>query len=291
MARRNSFLNSLLRIVISEVFNTSRSGKPRRSHNSGVSKKSDKGPRHRTFYYPPKETIALEPRGLAAFPVNGESFYPENFAEVQRLLFAEQEIFANAVLISDQTNPADSNAVAVTVQGYVLGHIPAIVSGEVSDFLGDRGGLCKARIYFDLEGGFSSVELDMHFPPLALGSEISKDSKPPVLGAEIPIYDQGDLTTHRFKLNRLKVEPGTSHFGIAYLHDGFRDSPSVQDEETAEYIARPLEKISYSFNLFARAYGGSVRVRYELVMGQDGKYEVWLDSTGLPEFHKKKYYY
>jgi hypothetical protein len=276
--------------VISEAFNTSRGGGARRSRDSVGTKKSNNLAIHRTYYNPPTKTVALEPRGIAAFPVNGESFYPQNFAEVQRSLFAEQEIFANAVLIADSTNPADRNAVAVTVAGYVLGHIPATVAGEVSDFLGDRGGLCKARIYFDLDGGFSSVELDMHFPPVALGTGISKDSKPPVLGADIPIYDQGDLTTHRFKLSRLKVEAGTSHFGIAYLHDGFRDSPSVQDEETAEYIARPLEKISYSFNLFARAYGGSARVRYELVMGEDGKYEVWLDSTGLPEFHKKKYY-
>ena len=304
MARRKSILNSLMRVAIREAVKSSKKKqKQRRSstNNNSVTRSDHPRPRsanaqraknnvtHRDYYRQPREIVRLQPRGIKAFPINGESFYADNFSKVRRSLGADEEVFTDVILVHDPTNPKDSNAVAVTVNGHVLGHVPAVVSQGVASFLRGRGGVCEARIYFDDFGGYNSVQLDIEYPPLPVGTERPRNQKAPFVGGGNPRFDQGDLSTHRFELHRLKVPPGGVHYGVALLHEGFREKPLVQDEETLQYIARPYEKISYSFNLFARAHGGVVRVRYQLKMGFDGKHEVLLDSSGLPEFHKKKY--
>jgi hypothetical protein len=61
------------------------------------------------------------------------------------------------------------------------------------------------------------------------------------------------------------------------------------DESTKVEIGFPYETISYDFNVFARSWGGSARVRYKIELQKNGKPKVWLDGSELPRFRRSKY--
>jgi hypothetical protein len=104
------------------------------------------------------------------FEVVGESFYPQNFAALQKNLglVDGQDWDDVAVLIADPGNKQSKNAVGVFVSGLRLGYVPEVNAPGVYRFLLQNGGYAKAdaAIYFSSADGQNSVWLDAVIPIL-----------------------------------------------------------------------------------------------------------------------------
>lgn len=298
---RRGIIETLVRMAIREAVGRSRSSK--RNSTKGRSNLAQSTPRnyrnsndtYKTRYKAPLEPIQLASRGMHAYPVSGESFYAQNFENLRKLFSGREEVLTRAYLIPEPKNPWDKNAIAVVISEYVVGHIPRHTAQHFARFLGGRSAECGARFYYNSHTGFHSVELDCDFPPrLAADAPREHDQ---ILGEDkIPQYTMGQITTRGTTLNlnnwgshSISISKEAPHFGIARITEGFRYSPEVVDEETNQIIGFPYETISYDFNLFARSFGGSVRVRYKMEINENGRPKIWLDSSELPKFKTKKY--
>jgi hypothetical protein len=299
---RRGFLESLLRTLLKASIrqiassgnrSVSTSSSKRISHSKQSVAKDHYKTRHRV----PNQTVQLASRGMHAYPVSGETFYEGNFRILRERFQGREEVFTRAYLIPEPDNPWDKNAVAVVILEYVVGHIPRHTAAHFSQFLAGRAGECGARLYFNPFSDHNSVELDCSFP-LRL-PETPESSNDLVLGSEKPpVYSMSQVTTRGSELlatmnlgyaDSIKLAKDSPHCGIAYLREGFRNSPEIVDAETLRVIGMPYESISYDFNLFARSYGGEVKVRYMLILKDNGRPQLFLDSSALPEFKKKKY--
>jgi hypothetical protein len=296
MARRG-FIESLLRIAITESLkNAKRSSSQRGKTQDFAPRRIQKSEDlYKTRYQIPTDTLKLASRGMHAYPVSGESFYLENFEKLGKIYPGQEEVFTRGFLVPEPKNPWDRNAVAVVIAGLVVGHIPRHTAAEFSKFLSGKVGECGARIYFNSFSGRHSIELDCDFPPrLADDPVVSFDS---ILGNNNePVYTMGQITSRGSEINLVswgrpaaRVSKKSPYFGVAILREGFRDAPEVIDASTLQIIGHPYETISYDFNLFARSWGGEVKVRYKLEVKDNGRPKVWLDSSALPKFKTSKY--
>lgn len=251
---------------------------------------------YKTTYLVPPVTYALASRGMHAYPVVGESFYTKNFEALHRRFGGQDEVYTRGYLVHMPGNPADSNAVAVVIHNLILGHVPRHTAPHFASFLNGRVGACGARFYFNSLYGHHSVELDCEFPPRLEGDPPGGEVE--ILGInKVPDYSMGQITSRGSRLNWLIQESGlislssdAPHFGVAIISEGFSFEPTVVDAASSALIGYPYETISYDFNLFARSWGGSVRVRYKIELQENGSPKVWLDASALPKFKKKKYF-
>lgn len=298
---RGGLLNQILNLIIRESINSM--GKPTKSRpNSTASFKSNaerphqsKGPVFKTSLQVPNLTYQLAARGLHAYPVVGESFYAKNFETLYKRFNGQAEVHTLAYLAHMPKNPVDQNAVAVVIDNLIVGHIPRHTASHFARFLSGRVGSCGARIYFNTAVGNHSVELDCDFPPRRKGDQPINEI--PLLGADkSPDFSMGQITSRGSRLdwllnktNIVRVTAEAPYFGIAEIREGFGDPPSVMDAATNIDIGFPYETISYDFNIFARSWGGSARVRYKIELQKNGKPKVWLDASALPKFRRSKY--
>jgi len=238
------------------------------------------------YLEPPDEFIPLKVYpGHFTYPVSGESFQLGSFQSIASDNPGVDELFVEVLLVPFPENPYDSNAVAVTYENMMLGYIPRVTAKAFANFLGDDCGSCSARVHLNREDlSRCSVELNVIFPPRAEWEEERQEVSE--LSSGDAFYTFADVTTKSTKLVKLKIEPGQTHEGWAYLNEGYTQKPSIQDRATLEEIGKPKASISWSFNVFCRAHGGQVLVRYQLTREIDGKLRLLLDESVLPEFHK-----
>lgn len=301
MARRGLF-EQLLWLFARELVRGlgGRSGRKRRSKSRPVVRSTSrdvaKPSVYKTTYLVPPVTYALASRGMHAYPVVGESFYTKNFETLHRRFGGQDEVYTRGYLVHMPSNPADSNAVAVVIDNLILGHIPRHAAPHFASFLNGRVGACGARFFFNSLYGHHSIELDCEFPPRLEGDAPAGEAE--ILGVnKVADYSMGQITSRGSRLNWLTNESGlvslasdAPHFGVAIISEGFSFEPTVVDEASGALIGHPYETISYDFNLFARSWGGSARVRYKIALQENGSPKVWLDASALPKFKKKKYF-
>lgn len=167
----------------------------------------------------------------------------------------------------------------------MLGYIPKYTAKTFAGFLGEDCGSCMARIYLNREDlNRSSVQLNVVFPPSPEWEDQSQEVSQ--LSSGTTNYSFADVTTKSTKLVKLKIEPGQTLEGWAYLNEGYTQKPSIQDRATLEEIGKPKTSISWAFNTFCSAHGGQVLVRYQLTREIDGKLRLLLDESVLPKFQK-----
>lgn len=287
---RGGFFETAIRILVRESIKNIKASGQTRGPAQNATKKQFK-----TKYRNPEHVVHLASQGMHSYPVSGESFYAGNFEKLFALFSGREEVLTRAFLIPEPRNPWDKNAIAVVIAEYVVGHIPRHTAAHFADFLAGRAGECGARFYFNQFSGFHSIELDCDFPP-RLATDPANEYRE-ILGTDKDAdYSMGQITTRGTFINlnswgsgSITLSKEKPHFGVARLTAGFRDSPEVIDEATLQVIGYPYETISYDFNLFARSFGGEVRVRYKMEMKENGKPKIWLDSNALPKFKTKKY--
>lgn len=295
---RKSFFEVLARMMFREAVRAtksySRSPRSRGGQTGAQKSKRTTQKRHRTKYFLPIAPIKLASRGMHAYPVNGESFYPENFASIRRL--GEDEIYLRSYLMPDPTNPEDANAVAVTVghnnQALVLGHIPRHAAKIFSEFLDGNAGECGARIYFSPSGQRNSVELDCAFPPRT--EDEPDEGKSLFLTSGQADYSMSQVTTvgvrySKDEIDKISASEAGAKYGIALLREGFVREPEILDAETLRVLGHPYQSISWDFNVFVRSYGGEVKVRYRLDLNEKGRPRLALDASSLPKFRRSRY--
>jgi hypothetical protein len=295
---RRGLIGTILRLLVSEsIKNVKRSNSQTRITNSYGSKNPRSDNKHfKTRYKLPIETITLASRGMHAYPVSGESFYLDNFSRLRNLFPGNDEVYTRGFLVPEPKNPWDKNAVAVVIAEYVVGHIPRHTAPIFSEFLSGKVGECGARIYFNSYSGHHSIELDCDFPPRR-ADEPARPFETLLGGQGEPSYTMEQITTRGSGINLyswgkppVEVTQEKPYFGVAVLREGFRDSPELVDDSSLQLIGFPYETISYDFNLFARSYGGEVKVRYKLEVKENGRPKVLLEASVLPKFKTKKYY-
>ena len=244
-----------------------------------------------TQYLVTQETIKMGHGGMLSYPVVGESFYADHFNRLYHQFGSKSEVLTAAYLVPEPRNPVDKNAVAIVVDKWVVGHLARHVSKEFFYFLDGKVGECRARVFFDLYQGRNSIELDLIYPPSSPevldGKTTSRDV--PFVGTDEPNYDMTQVTTKFANITFIDLAPGESHYGVATVHAGFRDSPEIVDSETLNLLGHPYEKISWDFNVFARSKGGEFRVRYMVQLNERGRFRLTLDSSGLPKFKPSRY--
>lgn len=298
MARKTIFELMANRMMRQAIRETEKAVKARRQSTGrqpvASESASDGVRRHRARYSLPSSTIKLASRGMHAYPVSGESFYPENFAALRQGL--EEETFTRAFLIPDHLNPFDSNAVAVAVEGLqqalVVGHIPRHASSVFVSYLKGKSAECGARIYFSPDGERNSVELDCAFPPREAGEPDQPHEY--LLESESPDFSMTQVTTvggeyTKSELKELSLAEGQTRFGIAILREGFRDPTEICDAASHKLLGFPYQSIAWDFNIFTRSYGGEVRVAYKLDLNEKGRPRLALDASVLPRFKKSDY--
>ena len=239
------------------------------------------------FLEPPDEYIPLKVYpGTFTYPVSGESFQLGTFQSIANDNPDTDEVLVQVLLVPFPENAFDSDAVAVTYENMMLGYIPRFTAKTFADFLGDDCGSCSARVYLNREDlSRCSVELNVMFPPKAEWEEDSGEVTQ--LSSDKPSYTFSSVTTKSTKLAKLALLPGETHEGWAFLNEGYTQRPWIQDRETLEEIGKPKASINWAFNVFCRAYGGQVLVRYLLTRELEGKLKLRLDESVLPEFHER----
>jgi hypothetical protein len=283
-------MSSLLYKLAVEVVKASKAsknaGSPYGSLESSVEDESQDFLEEINYLEPPDEFIPLKVYpGHFTYPVSGESFQLGSFQSIANDNPDTDELFVEVLLVPFPENPYDSDAVAVTYENMMLGYIPRVTAKAFADFLGADCGSCSARVYLNREDlSRCSVELNVTFPPKAEWEE--ERGEVTQLSSDKPSYTFSTVTTKSTKLVKLSVAPGATHEGWAFLNEGYTQKPSIQDRATLEEIGKPKQAISWAFNVFCRAYGGQVLVRYQLTRDVDGKLKLRLDESVLPEFHK-----
>jgi hypothetical protein len=239
------------------------------------------------YLEPPDEFIPLRVYpGSFTYPVSGESFQLGTYQAIANDNPGADEVFVEVLLVPHPENPYDPNAVAVTYENMMLGYIPRVTAKAFASFLGDDCGSCSARVYLNREDlSRCSVELNVMFPPKAEWEEGSGEVTQ--LSSDSPSYTFSSVTTKSTKLAKLALLPGETHEGWAFLNEGYTQRPWIQDRETLEEIGKPKASINGAFNVFCRAYGGQVLVRYLLTRELEGKLKLRLDESVLPEFHER----
>lgn len=239
------------------------------------------------YLEPPDEYIPLKVYpGSFTYPVSGESFQVGTFQSIANDNPDTDEVIVEVLLVTFPANPFDSDAVAVTHKNMLLGYIPRVTAKAFASFLGDDCGSCSARVYLNREDlSRCSVELNVMFPPKAEWEEGSGEVTQ--LSSGSPSYTFSSVTTKSTKLAKLALLPGETHEGWAFLNEGYNQRPWIQDRETLEEIGKPKASINWAFNVFCRAYGGQVLVRYLLTRELEGKLKLRLDESVLPEFHER----
>jgi HIRAN domain len=239
------------------------------------------------YLEPPDEYIPLKVYpGSFTYPVSGESFQVGTFQSIANDNPDTDEVIVEVLLVPFPENPFDSDAVAVTHKNMMLGYIPRVTAKAFARFLGDDCGSCSARVYLNREDlSRCSVELNVMFPPKAEWEEASGEVTQ--LSSDSPSYTFSSVTTKSTKLAKLALLPGETHEGWAFLNEGYTQRPWIQDRETLEEIGKPKASINCAFNVFCRAYGGQVLVRYLLTRELEGKLKLRLDESVLPEFHER----
>lgn len=239
------------------------------------------------YLEPPDEYIPLKVYpGSFTYPVSGESFQLGTFQSIAIDNPDTDEVFVEVLLVPFPENPFDSDAVAVTYENMMLGYIPRVTAKVFASFLGDDCGSCSARVYLNREDlSRCSVELNVMFPPKAEWEEDSGEVTQ--LSSDKPSYTFSSVTTKSTKHAKLALLPGETHEGWAFLNEGYTQRPWIQDRETLEEIGKPKASINWAFNVFCRAYGGQVLVRYLLTRELEGKLKLRLDESVLPEFHER----
>lgn len=289
---RKGFLATLASVLLKEAIKQSKqAGKAKRKRSGrpeSFQSKKTAAPRHKTKYSIPVSTVKLASRGMHAYPVSGESFYGDNFKTLKFGVTTE-ETYTTAYLIHDPRNPADSNAIAVAIdclpQALVLGHIPRHAAPVFAKYLNGRVGRCGARVYFDPEGQYNSVELDCAFPPREEGQP--EVSEIPILSSNSPDYSMTQVTTRGVHFETQDFSAENPRFGMATLNEGFSFSPEIRDANFQGLLGFPYETIARDFNLFARSYGGQVQVAYKLDRNEKGRPRLALDASVLPVFKKR----
>ncbi len=287
MARR-----TFQRVLVKAIFDVAKaSAKSKRSlsrpQNHTGSETEYSSPDYRediNYLEPPDEYLPLKVhQNSYTYPVSGESFQPGTYQTIADANPGVGEVFVEVLLVPCPDNPYDSNAVAVTYENMMLGYVPRATAKYFSELLGDDCGSCSARIYLN-EEDFSrcSTELNVRFPPVA--SWENETEVVPRLESERPDYSFTNLTTKSTKLKKLVIAPGETHEGWAYLNDGYTQKPNIQDEATLEEIGKPNAAISWQFNVFCRSFGGQVLVKYKLTQTPEGKLNLFLDASVLPDF-------
>lgn len=290
MAKRKSTFEKLLMLAAKEAVKASKARKKAATVSSNL--------REENFYITAGEVHYLSPQDeyielrsysdSYSYPVSGESFQTASFLEISRMFPGETEVFVDVLLVPFPENPVDQYAVAVTYENMMLGYIPRYVAKEFSDYLGDDCGKCRARIFLDRpEYVRCSVELNLIYPPTAIWEDQSNSV--PELGALKPIYGFKKVSTESSTLKKIALQPGVPHFGWAYLNQEYTSEPWIQDCETLEEIGKPIDELSWAFNVFCRAHGGQAKVRYKLLLEPDGKLTLVLDRTGLATLNRRIY--
>jgi hypothetical protein len=121
----------------------------------------------RSRYSNSKKIAKIVGPGKYAFDVVGESFYEASFVAILgNQAGTRTEWFGDALLKLDDTNPHDSNAVAVFVEGHQVGHLPRDLAPTLrkqilqSDAAGKRQIAVGCRVYAGGENRRFSVTLD-----------------------------------------------------------------------------------------------------------------------------------
>jgi hypothetical protein len=74
--------------------------------------------------FPPKQYVALEESGDCSLEVVGESFYQK---QLRKICGGKKKDgvrkYVDALLIHDNNNSHDANAIAIQIQGYQVGHL------------------------------------------------------------------------------------------------------------------------------------------------------------------------
>lgn len=292
MAKRKSTFEKLLMLAVKESVKASKARRKQASNFLSPSISEE------NFYItagdinylePPDEYVELRSYSDSySYPVSGESFQTASFLEISRMFPGETEVFVDVLLVPFPENPVDKHAVAVTYENMMLGYIPRYVAKEFSDYLGEDCGKCRARIFLDRpEYVRCSVELNLIYPPTAIWEDQSNSVRE--LGALKPIYSFREVSSELATLKKIELRPGVPHFGWAYLNEEYTSEPWIQDCETLEEIGRPIDELSWAFNVFCRAHGGQVKVRYKLLLELDGKLTLVLDRTGLATLNRRIY--
>jgi hypothetical protein len=292
MAKRKSAFEKLVMLAIKESVKASKARKKQASTLLSAPISED------NFYITAGEINYLEPPDEYvelrtyldgySYPVSGESFQTASFLEISRMFPGETEVFVDVLLVPFPENPVDKHAVAVTYENMMLGYVPRYVAREFSEYLGDDCGKCRARIFLDRPDYVRcSVELNLMYPPTAIWEDQSQAV--PELGALKPIYSFKKVSTDSATLKKIALQPGVPHFGWAYLNQEYTSEPWIQDCETLEEIGKPIDDLSWAFNVFCRAHGGQVKVRYKLLLEPNGKLQLILDSTGLATLNRRIY--
>jgi hypothetical protein len=296
---RKSFFNKMADKMLRQAINESKRALTSSLRGASSQSKPPKidaaSTRYRTAYSLPSSTVQLASRGMHAYPVSGESFYPANFS-VLNVGHLQNEMFTRAFLIPDSLNPADSNAVAVAIEGLsqalVVGHIPRHTASAFANYLQGRTGECGARVYFSPDGMRNSVELDCAFPPRESGEPEVADAN--LLSSDSPDFSMTQVTTvggdyAKQDLIQLGLEKEQTRYGIAILREGFMHPTEISDSQNLKLLGYPYKTIAWDFNIFTRSYGGEVRVAYKLDLNEKGRPRLALDASRLPEFKKSQY--
>ncbi len=118
-----------------------------------------------------EQTSSLAPGRGWIVPVVGESHYQD---ELQRLYRknggSEHDIKIEAVLVPENDNAFDDNAVRIEIEFCRVGYLPREMALDYRTALGNNVGQCSAKIVggFELEDGSSAyfgVKLNLSWPP------------------------------------------------------------------------------------------------------------------------------
>jgi hypothetical protein len=284
MAKRKSSLEKLILFAAKELIRATKANKSKHTEQEVFKSLEDH------FYItagdvnylePPDEYIELRTYSDSfTYPVSGESYQTATYLEISRMFPGETEVQVDVLLVPYPENPVSRHAVAVTFENMMLGYIPSHVSKEFADYLGKDCGKCRARIFLDRpEYSSCSVEINIEYPLTAVWEEYSEVIRE--LGGPKPLFNFSQLRTNYVALKKIHLSPGESRIGCAYLNDGYSTNPWIQDCDTLEEIGQPDPDISWAFNVFCRAYGGQVKVRYKLSCDLNGELNLKLDSTAF----------
>ena len=118
-----------------------------------------------------KQASRLAPGRGWTVPVVGEASYQSVLQTLYRKKGGtEHDTKVEAVLVPENDNAYDHNAVRIEIESCRVGYLPRELALEYRDALGDNGGECSAKIVggFKMEDGSSAyfgVKLNLAWPP------------------------------------------------------------------------------------------------------------------------------